>query len=54
MGIGEIIREIILAALAAGCLVMTVGLLILTAGLREFQDQFKLRDVGNYLFKHFF
>ncbi|MBK8810476.1 MAG: hypothetical protein IPN69_07030 [Acidobacteria bacterium] len=54
MDIWEILRSVVLYVLTTGFLAVTVGLLIVTVGLPEFQDNFKLRDLGKNLFKHFF
>lgn len=40
--------------ITVGCFSFYVGLLVFTLGLREFQTNIKIREIGKNLFKKFF
>lgn len=54
MSLRGIIAEIIYFLLTGGCLLIYVGLLVFTVGLRELQTNLKIREIGVNLFKKLF
>ena len=54
MSLRGIIAEIFYFLLTAGCLIIYVGLLVFTVGLRELQTNLKIHEIGVNLFKKLF